>query len=116
VLRAPRTASFNVLADDHFHLLATATELDDRAIAYVDARMRNRWRSLLAVDDLVDAVLDTLEATRVLKNTFVFYTADHGYHLGHWRFPDEKALPYDSDVRVTFFVRGPGIRPNSSFP
>ena len=116
VLRAPRTASFNVLAADHFHLLATATELDDRAIAYVDAHMRNRWRSLLAVDDLVDAVLDALEATGVLNNTFVFYTADHGYHLRQWRIPDEKVLPYDTDVRVPFFVRGPGIRPGSSFP
>lgn len=115
VLLAPRTTSFNALASDHFHLLATATELDARVIAYIDAHMRNRWRSLLAVDDLVDAVIDTLDQTGVLDQTFVFYTADHGYHLGQWRIPDEKVLPYDTDIRVPFYVRGPGIAANSSF-
>ena len=58
-LTAPRTASFNMLAADHFHLLSNAAELDENVIAYVDQHMRNRWRSLLAVDDLVDAVPST---------------------------------------------------------
>ena len=66
-------------------MLAEAPELDARVLTFVDQHMRNRWRSLIAVDDVVDAVVATLQETGVLDNTYVFYTADHGYHLGQWR-------------------------------
>ena len=32
-----------------------------------------------------------------------------GYHLGQLRLPMEKMWPYETDVRIPFFVRGPGI-------
>ena len=66
---APRTENFNELGVDHYHLVATATELDAPVISFIDQHMRNRWRSLLAVDDLVDAVVTTLDETGVLDNT-----------------------------------------------
>ena len=84
-LQAPRTKGFNYHAKDHFHMLAEAPELDARVLTFVDQHMRNRWRSLIAVDDVVDAVVATLQETGVLDYTYVFYTADHGYHLGQWR-------------------------------
>eukprot|EP01047_Picozoa_sp_COSAG01_P135832 COSAG01_NODE_66145_length_271_cov_0.598837_2_plen_50_part_01 len=34
-----------------------------------------------------------------------------GYHLGQFRIPDEKIEPYETDVRVPFYIRGPGIVP-----
>lgn len=32
-----------------------------------------------------------------------------GYHLGEYRIPYEKSLPYDIDTHPPFFIRGPGI-------
>eukprot|EP00038_Savillea_parva_P030431 m.77804 g.77804 ORF g.77804 m.77804 type:complete len:571 (+) comp9164_c0_seq1:117-1829(+) len=115
-VRAPRTPSFNYHDPNRSHMLASAPELDAPVIQFVDQHMRNRWRSLLAVDDLVAAVIHTLDETGVLDNTFIFYTADHGYHLGQFRIPDEKTLPYDTDLRVPMYVRGPGIQPNTTLP
>lgn len=35
-------------------------------------------------------------------------------HLGEFRIPFEKSLPYETDVRPPFYIRGPGIAPGSS--
>jgi len=85
----------------------------DVTLAGIDLHFRNRQRALLSVDDLVRDLFDALEAAdpggAVLANTYVFATSDHGYHLGEWGLPFEKSTPYDADVRVPFFVRGPGV-------
>eukprot|EP01045_Picozoa_sp_COSAG04_P008402 COSAG04_NODE_464_length_13939_cov_11.061922_10_plen_176_part_00 len=38
--------------------------------------------------------------------------ARSGYHLGQWRIPAHKELAYETDLRVPFIVRGPGVRKN----
>jgi N-acetylglucosamine-6-sulfatase len=40
---------------------------------------RDRWRSLLSVDDAVVGVMQALADLSVLDNTFMFFTSDHGY-------------------------------------
>lgn len=68
-----------------------------------------RWRTLLSVDDLVDAVIASLRALDLLHTTYVMYSSDNGYHLGHMRLPDGKNHFYEFDSRVPFLVRGPGV-------
>jgi len=38
----------------------------------------------------VAGVVGTLDELGVLDNTFIMFSADHGYHLGNWRLPQEK--------------------------
>lgn len=37
----------------------------------------------------------------------------HGFHLGQNRIPQGKDTPYDTDIRVPFYVAGPGIAPGT---
>merc|ERR1712232_1109718 len=113
---APRTPNFNQLASDHFSMLASAPELDKTAIEFEDRIMRDRWGALMSIDDLVADIVKTLDEEGVLDNTYVLFSSDHGYHLGQFRIPDEKMLPYETDIRVTFWIRGPGITSGTVVP
>lgn len=113
---APRTPNFNELASDHHPMLASAPVLDKTAIEFEDRIMRDRWGALMSIDDLVAGIVKTLEEEGVSDNTYVLFSSDHGYHLGQFRIPDEKMLPYETDIRVTFWIRGPGITPGLVVP
>ena len=70
---------------------------------------RRRMGSLLAVDDLVAGMADTLEQNGELDNTVFVFTSDNGYNLlSHRLF--EKQAPYDESIRVPLSMSGPGIQ------
>jgi len=115
-VRAPRTPNFNQLASDHNPLLAAAPELDEAAISAVDQLYRNRWGTLFSIDDLIAGLVHALEDVHLLDSSYVLASSDHGYHLGQFRIPDEKMLPYETDVRVPLWIRGPGIAPQTTLP
>ena len=49
----------------------------------------------------------------MLDNTFIIFSSDHGYKLGQWRIPLEKMWPFETDIRIPFYIRGPGIKPGT---
>merc|ERR1719230_2467301 len=79
----------------------------------MDELMRARWGVLLSIDDLVAGIVHTLADIGELDNTYIFFSSDHGYHLGQFRIPIEKMLPYETDIRIPLFMRGPGIKPGT---
>jgi arylsulfatase A-like enzyme len=88
--------------------------LDQNRIATIQRRYRCELESLLAVDDGVKQVVDTLEAKGDLDDTLLIYTSDNGYFHGEHRIPDEKGRVYEESIRVPLQMRGPGIPPGVS--
>ncbi|CAN7982801.1 unnamed protein product, partial [Ixodes pacificus] len=83
-VQAPRTPSFNVSSNATKHWLVRQAihPIPDAVVSWIDETFRNRWRTLLAVDDLVSEVVGILASKKLLASTYVFLTSDNGYHLG----------------------------------
>jgi N-acetylglucosamine-6-sulfatase len=112
---APRSPSYNDNSKDKHWIISDGTPvMTEEVIGLVDELYEMRLESLLSVQDLVQAVIQTLEKEQILNNTYIFYNSDHGYHLGQFKQQGEKRQPYDEDIRVPLIVRGPGIKPNSA--
>ncbi|CAI9726243.1 N-acetylglucosamine-6-sulfatase-like [Octopus vulgaris] len=113
--KAPRDKSFNKHSTDKHWLIRQAiSPMSNSTIELIDNIFRNRWRTLLSVDDLVENIVKQLTATGLLNNTYIFFTSDNGYHLGQFSLPYDKRQLYDFDNRVPFLVRGPGIKANQT--
>ena len=112
-LKAPRTPNWNESCPDKHEMIANNPPLNADATKFLDHQHRIRQYSLLSVDDVIGAVHDTLQELNLLNSTYIILTSDHGYHLGQWRVPSSKRLPYDTDIFVTTLARGPGISAGS---
>lgn len=77
--------------------------------AYLDEFYRGRLRSLQAVDELVEGVIEKLRAANQLENTYIFYTSDNGFSMGRHRRQPGKTLAFEEDIHVPLVVRGPGV-------
>ena len=75
----------------------------------MDNLFRKRLASMLAVRDLIQKLLDTLKSAGQLDDTYIFFTSDNGFHMGEHRLHAGKLTPYEEDIRVPLFVRGPGV-------
>jgi N-acetylglucosamine-6-sulfatase len=72
-------------------------------------RYRARLASLLAVDDLVERVVDALADTGVLNNTVLIFTSDNGFFQGEHRIKHGKFSLYEEAVHMPLLIRGPGF-------
>ena len=107
---APRPPSFNEEdVSDKPTWVRTQPLLTSTQIHEIDKLYRNRLRSMLAVDDLIGRIVDSLSYSRKLSNTYIVFTSDNGVPLGTHRKDHGKWSAYEEDIRVPLMVRGPNV-------
>ena len=78
---------------------------EDRKLTWT---YEDKLEALQTVDDLVAALIETLEKTGQLEDTYIVFATDNGFMLGEHRL-SQKGKPYDEAIRTPLLVRGPGV-------
>jgi hypothetical protein len=68
---------------------------------------------LLAADEAVKSIVDTLRQTGELDNTLILFTSDNGFFHGEHRVANGKVLWYEPSIRLPLLMRWTG---NKSLP
>ena len=107
-IRVPDTPDFNEadVSDKPPHLQTAA--LTSETVKLMHEEFRLRVLATKSVDDMVGRIREVLNETEFADNTFIFFTSDHGYQLGHNRMIAKK-VPYHRNTVVPMFVVGPGV-------
>jgi arylsulfatase A-like enzyme len=107
--RLPKRPNFNErnVSDKSAWLRGTAG-IRSAAVAYAQGEYHKRMGSLLAVDEMMARIRETLEARGEWRNTIVIITSDNGYNLGAHRLI-HKMAPYEESLRVPLVIAGEGI-------
>ncbi len=105
-----RTKAFNEAnVSDKPAGIRSRAVMSSGTIAMTASRNRSRLESLLAVDDMVAKVVQSLRQTGELENTVIIFTSDNGFQLGEHRIPNGKQQPYEESIRVPLLIRGPEV-------
>lgn len=88
--------------------------LTEEDLAHTQELAEARAEALLAVDDGVQQLVDTLQAAGELDNTYFVFTSDNGYFIGEHRRKSGKVEHYEPASGVPLVIRGPGIPTGST--
>lgn len=107
----PKTPNFNVHFTDKHWLVSdrTPTNLKPKTLKYIENVHKNRWRTLMSVDDMVETIVDELKRISRYDQTYIIFSSDNGYHLGQFCLPLDKRQLYECDIRIPLIVVGPNV-------
>jgi N-acetylglucosamine-6-sulfatase len=106
----PRPPSFDEFdVGDKPSWIRQIAPLQPSDIDQADEFERWRLRSMRAVEDEIDAVIQALAQTKRLETTYIFFISDNGLLMGQHRAVGRKGNAYEETARVPFYVRGPGV-------
>jgi N-acetylglucosamine-6-sulfatase len=76
-------------------------------------KFKKQLECLLAVDESLGRVLETLEKMGELDNTVIIYSSDNGYFMGEHGYWD-KRIAYENSMKIPMLIRYPKlIKPGS---
>lgn len=78
--------------------------LETEGAAAIDRKRLDMLRTLLALDESIGRIVDTLETQGELERTMLVFTSDNGYSWGEHRW-DRKSAPYEEIIRVPMVIR-----------
>ncbi len=109
-LKAPRTPAYDARPDANApDWMKDVPPLEQQEKDAMDDDFRLRAQCVLAIDKMINDIRTTLKAMGKDKNTYIFFSADNGYHMGEYSFLPGKMTPFDTDTRVPLVVVGPGV-------
>jgi N-acetylglucosamine-6-sulfatase len=108
-LTEPRDPAFNAQNVNPPAWLGQRAPMTAAQIASADASYRERAQAVESVDKLLADTETTLSREGILKDTYIFFSSDNGYHLGQHRILEGKETAFDTDIRVPLIVSGPGV-------
>ncbi len=76
----------------------------------LDAMVRQYHQGVLALDEAVGTLIETLKRTGQYENTLVVFTADQGFAWGQHGLR-QKVAPYDASIRCPYIVAMPSRLP-----
>ena len=83
-------------------------ERSDQNPGVKDSTVLGQLRGILAIDEGVGRLLQTLEETRHVDDTLVIFTSDNGFFWGeHGR--GDKRMAYEESIRVPLLMRYPKL-------
>ena len=109
-LQVPRTPAFDEAdVSDKAQWIQNLRRLNPVVQGEIDAAYRDRLRTLQALDDMLAAIIASLQSAGVLDNTYLIFSSDQGFSLGEHRIKLSKGNSYEENIRVPFVVRGPRV-------
>lgn len=78
----------------------------------VRTHIREYYAIISHLDQQIGEILDALEDSGQMDNTYIFFTGDHGLSVGQHGLLGKQSL-FDHSIRVPLVMKGPGIPENT---
>ncbi len=77
----------------------------------IKTHIREYYAIISHLDEQIGLIMDALEASGQMDNTYIFFTGDHGLSVGRHGLIGKQSL-FDHSIRVPLIAAGPGIPKN----
>jgi N-acetylglucosamine-6-sulfatase len=107
-VQLPDKPSFDTVDPSQPPYVRDQSALSEGQVRKLTWAYEDKLEALQTVDDLVAGLIETLEETGQLADTYIIYATDNGFMFGEHRLT-QKGKPYEECIRTPLLIRGPGV-------